>query len=141
MKEFFDTSVLIAAFQRDHVHHAASLRRFAAATVGQSACAAHTLAEVYATMTAFPVRPMVSPEQTLLFIDEIRIRLKLISLTPQEYYDTIVSASDLKLLSGRIYDALILRSAQKSEAEAIYTLNLKHFQAIAPALSQKICMP
>lgn len=141
MKEFFDTSVLIAAFRRDHLHHVPSLQCFAAATTRESACALHTLAEVYATMTAFPVRPPIPPEQVLLFVDEIRTRLTPISLTPDEYYDALVRAADHKLLSGRVYDALILRCAEKSQAQTIYTLNLKHFQSAAPSLSARIRTP
>jgi len=45
MRDFFDTSVLIAAFWRGHAHHESSLRLFAAASKEQSACGIHTLAE------------------------------------------------------------------------------------------------
>lgn len=93
MREFFDTSVLIAAFRRDRIHHLPSLRRFTSASVGSSACAVHTVAEVYATMTAFPVRPPIPPKQVLLFTDEIHARLALIVLTRDEYYDTIARAA------------------------------------------------
>jgi len=65
MKEFFDTSVLVAAFWGGHVHHVPSLKRFAAAEKRHSACGIHSLAEVYAVMTALPVKPMIPPEQAL----------------------------------------------------------------------------
>lgn len=79
MRDFFDTSVLTAAFWRGHVHHEASIRRFATADKKNSGCATHTLAELYATMTALPVRPLIPPEQAMLFIEEVRNRLSLLS--------------------------------------------------------------
>lgn len=141
MRDFLDTSVFVAAFRRDHVHHAASLQLFAAASKDQSACAVHTLAEVYATMTALPARPSIPPEQVLLLVEEIRTRLTCIFLTDDEYYDTLTRASQKKLVSGKIYDALILRCASKSQAQNIYTWNLQHFQSIAPDLAAKIRTP
>lgn len=141
MREFFDTSVLVAAFNKGHVHHEPSIKRLAEAEKGHSACAIHTFAEVYATMTALPFKPLIPPEQVLLFIQEIRQRLSPISLEPAEYYDTIQSASERGLTSGRIYDALLLSCASKSKAQIIYTGNLKHFHSIAPHLSSLIQTP
>jgi len=141
LREFFDSSVLIAALWVGHVHHAASFRRFAAAQKSRSACALHTLAEVYAVMTAVPVRPAIPPEQALLFVDEIRTRLTTISLGSEEYYEAIRGTADRGLTSGRIYDALLLRCAARANAKVIYTWNLKHFQAVAPELADRIRTP
>jgi predicted nucleic acid-binding protein len=141
MNDFFDTSVLVAALREDHVHHEPSFRLLAPASKGSSCCAAHSLAELYASMTALPVRPPIPPEQAFLFIQEIRDRLTCFFLTDDEYYDTLTRASQQKLLSGKIYDALILRCASKSQAQNIYTWNLKHFQLIAPDLAAKIRTP
>ena len=141
MREFFDTSVLVAAFRRGHVHHEPSIRLLAKAEKKHSACALHTFAEVYATMTALPVKPVIPPEQVFLFIQEIRQRLTPISLEPAEYCDTIQKAADRGLTSGRIYDALLLTCAAKSKAQIIYTWNLKHFHSIAPHLAAFIQNP
>jgi predicted nucleic acid-binding protein len=141
MRDFFDTSVLIAAFWHGHAQHAASLRLFAAARRERSACAVHTLAEVYAAMSALPVKPMIPPEQAFLFVEEVRKRLTLISLSESEYAATIQKASEQGLTGGRIYDALLLRCAAKCAAQHVYTLNLKHFQAIAPSLAHRIRTP
>jgi predicted nucleic acid-binding protein len=141
VKQFFDTSVLIAAFFRGHVHHEASILLLASARKTQSACALHSLAEVYASMTALPVKPPIPSEQAFLFVQEVRARLTLVSLGEQEYFETIQRSSELGLTSGRIYDALLLRSAANCEAEVIYTWNLKHFRSIAPELSSIIRTP
>jgi predicted nucleic acid-binding protein len=141
MKEFFDTSVLIGAFWRGHPHHQSSLKRLSAANRRKSACAMHTLAEVYATMTALPVKDVIPPDQALLFVQEVRDRLTIVALTEEEYYATIEQAAALHFTSGRIYDALLLRCAAKVKAETIYTWNLKHFRAISPALAGRIQTP
>src|SRR6266851_5341895 len=122
MKEFFDTSVLVAAFRRDHVHHVPSLKRFAAAEKRHSACGLHSLAEVFSVMTTLPVKPMIPPEQALLFVEEIRNRLTLVSLSAEEYFAAIQSAASCKAL-------------------AVYTWNLKHYQSLAPDLAPRIQTP
>jgi len=141
MKDFFDTSVLISAFWRGHPHHQASLKLLSAANKRKSACALHTLAEVYATMTALPVKNVIPPDQALLFVQEVRDRLTLVTLTQDEYFTTIEQAAALHFTSGRIHDALLLRCAAKVKAETIYTWNLKHFRAISPALARRIQTP
>lgn len=141
MREFFDTSVLIAAFWGGHANHEASIKQFAKAEKKYSSCAAHTLAEVYATMTALPVKPLIPPEQVLLFIEEMHKRLNLVSLEPEEYYETMQRAADRGLTSGRIYDALLMSCAAKAKAEIIYTWNLKHFHSLAPELAPYIRTP
>jgi predicted nucleic acid-binding protein len=141
MKEFFDTSVLVAAFRGGHVHHFPSLKRFAAAEKRHSACGIHSLAEVYAVMTALPVKPMIPPEQALLFVEEIRSRLTLVPLSAEEYFATIQNAASRGFTRGRIHDSLLLACAAKCKAQAVYTWNLKHYQSLAPALAPRIQSP
>jgi predicted nucleic acid-binding protein len=141
MKEFFDTSVLIAAFWRGHPDHEASLRLVAAANKKKSACALHTLAEVYAGMTALPVKQLIPPDQALLFVQEVRDRCTIVTLDEDEYYGTIAQAADRGFSSGRVYDALILRCAAKVKAEVVFTWNLKHFRTIDPGQADRIHTP
>jgi len=141
MRDFFDTSVLVAAFRENHVHHAASFPLLASATPRNSACGLHTLAEVYATMTALPDTPRIPPEQAMLFVEEVRNRLALIALDEDEYFDTIRTTAEQGFTTGRVYDALLLRCAAKAKAQTIYTWNVKHFRAIAPSLADRIRTP
>jgi len=141
MKDFFDTSVLVAAFRGTHVHHAASIQLLSTATPKHSACGLHTLAEVYATMTALPVRPMIPPEQAMLLVEEVQNRLSIISLSGDEYVEAIRAAAAQGFTSGRVYDSLLLRCAAKSKAQNIYTWNVKHFQSTAPELASRIRTP
>lgn len=141
MKEFFDTSVLIGAFWRGHPHHETSLKLVSAANKRRSACAAHTLAEVYATMTALPVKELILSDQALLFVQEARNRCTIVTLTEDEYYTTIEQAVARGLASGRVYDALLLCCAAKVKAEIIYTWNIKHFRVISSSIADRIRTP
>ena len=141
MKEFLDTSVLVAAFWGGHRDHEKSLRLFAAANQRKSACAAHTLAEVFATMTALPVKDFIPPDQAFLFVQEIRDRMTIVTLTDNEYFSVIEQAASNGFSSGIVYDALLLSCAAKIKAETIYTWNLKHFRRINPQLADRMRTP
>jgi predicted nucleic acid-binding protein len=84
MNEFFETSAPIAAFWRGHPQHAASLKLVSSANKRNPTCAAHTLAEVFATMTALPVKQAIPPDQALLFVEETRDRFTIVTLTEDE---------------------------------------------------------
>lgn len=92
-------------------------------------------------MTALPVKDIIPPEQAMLFVQEVRDRFSIISLTESEYYETLQRASERGFVSGRIYDALLLRCAAKVKAEVIYTWNLKHFKAIDPKQADRVQAP
>ncbi len=141
MKEFLDTSVLVAAFWGGHPDHKASVRLLAVASRKRSAGGLHSLAEVYAVMTALPVKPMIPPEQVMLFVEEVRNRLTLVSLDEREYFAAIQEAAGRGFASGWVYDALLLRCAAKAKAQTIYTWNLKHFRVLAPELADRIRTP
>ena len=55
--------MLVAAFWGTHVHHDASIKLLASADKKNSACGIHSLGEVYASMSALPVKPMIPAEQ------------------------------------------------------------------------------
>ena len=131
MTAFFDSSVLVAAFYKAHVHHEASLAAVATASKKTASCAAHTLAEVYSVMTRLPVRPRISPDQGLLFVESIRERFSIVALSEKEVYEVIAAAAGQGVGGGKVYDAMILRCAEKSKAEAIYTWNLDDFRQLA----------
>lgn len=141
MREFFDTSVLIASFWRGHPRHETSVKLVGAANKKKSACGLHTMAEVYAVMTALPVKDVIPPAQALLFVQEVRDRFTIVTLSEDEYYGAIEQAATRGLADGRVYDALLLRCAAKVKAEIIYTWNLRHFRAITPELASRIQTP
>ena len=141
MKAFFDTSVLVAAFLGDHEFHASSLRAFLRFKRQQAGCAAHSLAEVYSTLTRMPGHYRLSGDQALLFLQDIRDRLTVVALDAGEYYAAFEQAAALGVTGGTIYDALLAHCATKAGAEAIYTWNVKHFRQFGPKVAKRIKTP
>ena len=141
MRSFFDSSVLIAAFLEEHEHHEASLKVFSKASKQQDCCAAHSLAEVFATLTRLPGKHRLSGEQVLLFLENIRERLTIIVLDADEYVGALREAAAAGILGGTVYDALIARCALKAKAEILYTWNVKHFHRFEPEASRRVRTP
>ncbi len=92
-------------------------------------------------MTALPLKPMIPPEQAMLFVEEVRNRLALVSLSADEYFAAIQNAASRGFTGGRIYDSLLSACAAKCKARAVYTWNLKHYQSLAPGLAPRIQTP
>ncbi len=138
---FFDTSVLVAAFFEDHEHHEASLRVFSEATKESGFCAAHTLAELFATTTRFPGRQRLSADQALLLLENVTNRLTIIHLDGQEYVAAIEQAAFAGVTGGTVYDVLILACANKVKARLVYTWNLKHFQRLPLEIAERVQSP
>lgn len=141
MRALFDTSVLVPVFLEDHEHHEHSLQAFLGADRRLDCCAAHSLAEVYFTMTRLPGRHRLSGEQVLLFLENIRERLALIALTGNEYHAAIRDAAEAGVVGGTIYDGLIARCALKAKADAIYTWNVRHFEQFGPDVAKRLRTP
>jgi len=138
---FFDTSVLLAAFFEDHEHHEASLRVFDKVTRRTGSCAAHTIAELYATSTRLPGRHRLSGDQALLLIENVTKRLTLVHLDGQQYVATIDGAVAAGITGGTVYDAVILACASKARARVIYTWNVRHFQRAFPDAAERVQIP
>jgi predicted nucleic acid-binding protein len=141
VRALLDTSVLVATFLGDHEHHEASLDTFVRLGKRQACCAAHSLAEVYATLTRMPGKYRVSCEQAMLFLQEIRQRVTIVALDEDEYYETIEQASALAVTGGALYDALRARCALKAKADMIYTWNVKHFQQLGQGTAIRVKTP
>ncbi len=141
MKVFFDTSVLVAAVVVPHAQHQRSLAVFAAANRKTACCAAHSLAEVYATLTRLPGILGLNVDQALLLLDSVAERLELISLEPSEYRHAIREAATGGMIGGTIYDALLGRCALKARATTIYTWNVTHFRMLGIDIAEKVRTP
>jgi predicted nucleic acid-binding protein len=141
VKYFFDTSVLVAAISVHHVHHVPSQAAYLAATKANSSCAAHSLAELYSTLTRFPGKQRMTGEQALLFIEDIRQRFTTVALDHDEYWSAITDSATQGIVGGAIYDALIARCALKTKAGIIYTWNLNHFRRLGPEVAKRVQAP
>lgn len=141
MKAFLDTSVLVATFYGDHEHHAPSLDIFLRFGKTGACCAVHSLAEVYATLTGMPVKHRVGGDAALLFLQDIRDRLKLVSLDEDEYFRMIEEAAQVNLTGGAIYDALLGQCALKAKAETLYTWNTHDFLRLPQTIAGIVRRP
>ena len=126
-----DTSVLVAAFYPDHEHHERSLDLILHYTTAEIGCAAHRVAETYASLTAMPGKNRVSGDEAVLYLQ----------LTDDEYFLVAEEAAALGLSSGAIYDAIIGQCAVKAGAKSIYTWNIKHFVRLGPVIANRVKTP
>jgi predicted nucleic acid-binding protein len=141
MKGFFDTSVLVPVFYGDHVHHRASLDLFIQFDKSTGCCGAHSLAEVYSTLTRMPGKHRISSEQAILFIRDIRERLSVTSLDGDEYARALEASAARGIIGGGIYDAMLAHCALKAKAEVIYTWNERHYALCGAEVGAKLRTP
>ena len=141
MKTFFDTSVLVPVFYGGHVHHQASLSLFIQFDRSTGCCGAHSLAEVYSTLTRMPGKHRISGEQAMLFIGSIRERLAIVALSGDEYADALQASAALGIVGGGIYDALLAHCAVKAQAEVIYSWNVRHYGQCGPEVMRRLRTP
>ncbi len=141
MRAFFDTSVLVPVFYADHIHHPASLNLFIQFETSTGCCGAHSLAEVYSTLTRMPGRHRVSGEQALLFVGNIQERLAIVALDGDDYVDLLKTSAALGIVGGSVYDALLARCAIKAGAEIVYSWNIRHYAQCGPAVNERLRTP
>jgi len=138
---FFDTSVLVPVFVPGHEHHARSLVIFSAANRSGGYCAAHCLAEVYASLTRLPGKYRAAPEQAILCVETVEERLNVVALNAGEYVSAIREAAGMGIVGGTVYDALLGACAVKAKADILYTWNTRDFQRLGAAVSARIRTP
>ena len=141
MKAFFDSSVLIAVFYAHHERHKESIDLFLRFAKGESGCAAHSLAEVYSVLTGRAGKDRVTGDEALLFLADVRSRLKTVALNAREYALAIEEAAALGIAGGGIYDALLGRCALKVKAETVYSWNVKHFERLGTEIRRRVRTP
>lgn len=136
MKWCFDTSVLVAALVQAHPHHGVAFPRLKSVHEGKAAGAVttHALAELFATLTALPLKPKIPPgEVQRLMNRNIGAHFEVIPLTAGMHAAALDLTVRQGLPNGAVYDALHLTGARSAGCDHLLTLNLKHFKALAPA--------
>ena len=119
-------------FYGDHPRHAACLRLLEDATKKTHFCAAHSVTELYAVMTRLPVRPRITPEQGLLFVENVRDYFSVVTPSAGEQFEAAADAARRGLGGSKIYDLLTLKCAAKAGAERVYALRLPELMRMAP---------
>ena len=143
MKACFDTSILVAALLRQHPHHPLAFPLLRQVHEGsmQGHITTHGIAELFATLTALPLKPRLSPADVQrLILRSVRDHFSLLPLGQREYLEAMELVAEKNMASGAIYDALHLVGARMAGCEALYTLNQRHFQSLAPG-DPLVCSP
>jgi len=135
MRVLFDTSALVTAVVSTLPHHKRALacyRRFRGGNGReQGFCTTHALAEAYATLTAMPLVPRISPADAARLIRENFSRdLTVLPLSAGNYAAAVERVAALGLASGVIYDALHLIAAERHACKRLYTYNLGDFSRL-----------
>jgi predicted nucleic acid-binding protein len=96
---------------------------------------------MYSTLTGRP-HPMRMPiSAALTLIEQTRNRMKIVTLSEDEYFAVLQESARAGRVGGIIFYALLIACARKATAETIYTWNVRHFRLIAPDLAGRILEP
>ena len=77
----------------------------------------------------------------MLFLQNARERLSLITLEDTEYFNVLEDAAVTGISGGSIYDAAIARCALKAKAQQLYTWNIKHFVRLGENVAALVRQP
>lgn len=140
----FDTSALIAVLIESHPHNPKVLPWLQRVREGKETgfISTHSLAELYSTLTTYPIQPRISPQEAQQLIGQNILDIfEIITLSEQDYLSVIQHLSESNIIGGVIYDALILKAAIKANVDCIVTLNEKDFKRVYPDFADKVISP
>lgn len=104
--------------------------------------AAHSLAELYATLSRLPIIPRISPTLALQLIQSNVVALRqIISLSSNDYVTILDRLASQKIAGGVVYDALLLHAAWIANVDRVVTLNPHDLRRVYPPLANKIVSP
>ena len=132
---------MIAAFLESNARHAECRALLLRMHPEMAACGAHSQAEFYSVLTRLPSRLRLRPEQAWLLLEEVHKRVTPVALTAPEYFRALKNIAQAGTPGGQVYDALLLACARKYDPDRVYTLNTRHFSALAPDLADRIVTP
>lgn len=144
MNVLADTSFLVAAMVEAHPSHERAQKRLQKLLSGndQLLLCAHTLAELYAVLSRLPVSPRITPDMARRLIREnVEKKAKIVTLDAADYTAVLDRMTDAGIAGGVIYDALILRAAEKAHAGLLLTLNETDFRRVGPDSRIAIAQP
>ncbi len=139
MSLLLETSVIIASLDGDEPHHAACDRLLAH---GGHKVYAPALAETFSILSGGRHSRRLRPALVAQLIeDSVLPYVELLHLTGNETMKAIVNSEQRGVRGGAIYDLLHMAAARKAGAEALVTLDVRDFQALAKAGDPAIRTP
>ena len=128
-------------FYRGHVHHQPNLDLFIRFDKWAGCCGAHSLAEVYSTLTRMRGKHRIGGEQAMLFVGSIREPLSSVALngdeSPMGRKPPLLSV----FVGGGIYDAMLAHCAIKAQAETVCSWNGRHYAQCGPEVTRRLRTP
>ena len=144
MRVLLDTSVLLAGMIEGHSRHADALpwlQRVKKQEL-EGVVAAHSLAELFAILTALPLRVRIPAATAWQLIQEnILEDFEAVVLSEAEYYTALRSLSLGGGVGDAISEAIIARVAAKAGVDFLLTLYPEDFQRVWPQGAAKIREP
>lgn len=137
--DYFDSSVLIAAISEDDIDHA-----FAGAAWDESdgrVLYAHGILETFAILTGTRHPASLTPNEANTVIGEYVQSAETLQFSPKQLLRLLEKAQRLGVRGGAVYDYMHVSAARECNAARIFTLNRRHFVAIAPDLADRIFHP
>ena len=140
MRTYFDSSALVAALVTEEAHHEPAAD--ALTSVSDGFTSNHALAEVFATLTGGRLDLKLTPAEATELIEASLVdRLEILDLTGSDYRKAISQCQSVGARGGAIFDMLHLQAARRGKGQRIFTINVRHFQAFAPDLTDQIRLP
>jgi predicted nucleic acid-binding protein len=141
MADYFDSSVLIGVIFGDCPEHEICAKVWNISD--HRAVYSHGLLETFCQLTGgrlgTPVLPDDAAESIALTVEQGQVSV--IGFDLSELLKYMRESRKLGVRGGAVYDYMHLCAARKAGADRIFTLNKRHFMAIAPDLAPKIFHP
>lgn len=144
MKAYFDTNVLVAAFQPGHIHHGRSFPAYTRVQKGMITgfVSCQGLTEVYSVLTRAPWTIPVTTKEILAVIEQSILPVfELVELNRRSYLTAIAGCGNAGWKGGRVHDAVHIQAAEQAGCDVIYTFDVEHFRSLAPEWGDRIRMP
>lgn len=138
MVTLFDTSALVAAHAQAHPQFTWADQQVQAAQ--HPAICSHSLAELYAVMTAHP-QLRYPPAQVQAVLKRLTDTWTVLPLTPEDYLAATSRCQTLNFTGGAIYDTLLAQAALKAGAVKLVTLNARHFLRLGSDVAALVTQP
>ena len=143
MKVLPDTSVIVPALLKNHENHNKAFVWLEKMVNGEisGVLSAHSLAEVYATLTRIPPPLRLPPKIAWDIMQKTIPSFEVVALTDAEVIIIINDLAKRDIGGGQVYDALIAGVARKTDVDVLLTFNHNHFLRVAPDLKDRIQEP
>ena len=134
MRVAFDTNCLVALLCEWHECHQATRSAMDEARRAHYPLiiASHALLECFSVLTRLPAPHRIAPKEVEQALLQNFSRAEVSAVDASMCWSTIHDLAERGLGGGRLYDAVIARSARAAGATVLLTWNVRDFLSVAP---------